>query len=365
MKILVITSRYTANKDIIDEDFGRQVRLFENYCKFGNKVDFFCLDYIKFESKKKKLHKISVFIEPFKIYFPFSSYLRLDKLLKQKKYDALFVTSDPLWAFFGVHFSKKYNIPLIYDIQDNFKVYKSFKIPIVRYFHKLAVKNAKLVTCASKILVKDQKKLREKNIISIPNGVDLKLFKKLNIRKSRIKMELPLNSKIISYIGSLQRKQGVDLLIKAFIKIKKDFSNLKLLIVGKLGKEEESDFDFSDKDIIKIGSIKYNEVVYAINSSDVLILPYPLNEFTRVMEAPYKIVEFMACDKPVVVTNVGDLPKLIENGSLVAKPGDISDLSDKIRNALNVKTNNRGKIKEYDWEVIAKKLDNYIKSAVN
>ena len=34
MKILVLTSRYTATRDIIGEDFGRQTRLFEALKKF-------------------------------------------------------------------------------------------------------------------------------------------------------------------------------------------------------------------------------------------------------------------------------------------------------------------------------------------
>jgi len=43
MKILVFTSRYTATRDIISEDFGRQIRLFEQLRKFGHKIDFFCV----------------------------------------------------------------------------------------------------------------------------------------------------------------------------------------------------------------------------------------------------------------------------------------------------------------------------------
>jgi len=51
MKILVFTSRYTAGRDIISEDFGRQVRIFEHLRKLGHKIDFFCVDYKKLESR--------------------------------------------------------------------------------------------------------------------------------------------------------------------------------------------------------------------------------------------------------------------------------------------------------------------------
>lgn len=47
MRILVLTSRYTATRDIIGEDFGRQVRLFSSLKKFGHGIYFFVADYKK------------------------------------------------------------------------------------------------------------------------------------------------------------------------------------------------------------------------------------------------------------------------------------------------------------------------------
>ncbi len=52
MRILVLTSRYTATRDIIGEDFGRQTRLFSALKKIGHEVDFLVADYRKYENKK-------------------------------------------------------------------------------------------------------------------------------------------------------------------------------------------------------------------------------------------------------------------------------------------------------------------------
>src|SRR3990167_5566528 len=60
MKILVLTSRYTATRDIIGEDFGRQTRLFAALKKLGHDIDFFVADYRKHENKNVKLHGIEV-----------------------------------------------------------------------------------------------------------------------------------------------------------------------------------------------------------------------------------------------------------------------------------------------------------------
>ena len=79
MKILVLTSLYTATRNIIDEDFGRQTRLFSALQKLGHNIDFFCADYRKFNNRNVKLHGLNVMIRPFGI-FHLCKFLRnLDK----------------------------------------------------------------------------------------------------------------------------------------------------------------------------------------------------------------------------------------------------------------------------------------------
>ena len=107
MKVLVLTSRYTASRDIIGEDFGRQTRLFEALGKLSHEIDFFCADYRKFENRNTKLHGINVLIRPFGFFYFFNFIRELNKTLENKKYDVLIATSDPLWGIFGYFFCKK------------------------------------------------------------------------------------------------------------------------------------------------------------------------------------------------------------------------------------------------------------------
>ena len=85
MEILVLTSRYTANRDIIVEDFGRQTRLFSALRKLVHGIDFFVADYRKYENKNIKLHGINVMIRPFGIFSILSFLINFDSALKNKK----------------------------------------------------------------------------------------------------------------------------------------------------------------------------------------------------------------------------------------------------------------------------------------
>ena len=362
MKILVFTSRYTAGRDIINEDFGRQVRLFEQLSRLGHRIDFFCADYKKLENKNLDLHNLRIFIRPFKPLKLFSFLLELRKTIKNNKYDLIVGTSDPLWGVIGYFAAKKYGIKFVYDVQDNYAVYKSYKIPLFGLFERHVTRNSDLVMCASNILENNVKKIRKKETIVIPNGVDTKIFRPLGRADSRKKLKLPPDAKIISYIGSIQRIQGVGILIKGFEEVRKEIKNINLLIVGRIGTVVKENFDLGREGMIYLGSLPQKKVAYAINASDVLVIPYPKNKFTEVMFAPYKLVEFMACNKPVVVTDAGEMHRHIKDKRMVAKAGDIEDLKEKMRYALNLKeVNSRKAAMKFDWKNIARKLDKAIK----
>src|SRR3989338_9007162 len=107
MRILVLTSRYTATRDIIGEDFGRQTRLFSSLKKLGHDIDFLCADYRKHENKDLKLHGINIMIRPFGLVHFFDFILSLNNALKNKDYDVMISTSDPLWGVIGYFFANK------------------------------------------------------------------------------------------------------------------------------------------------------------------------------------------------------------------------------------------------------------------
>tara|TARA_Y100000310_G_scaffold247803_1_gene253536 strand:- start:25427 stop:26527 length:1101 start_codon:yes stop_codon:yes gene_type:complete len=362
MKILVFTSRYTATRDIINEDFGRQVRLFERLRDLGHEIDFFCVDYKKMENKNLYLHKMRIFIRPFKHLKFFNLLSDLRKVIKNDNYDLLIATSDPLWGVIGYFMSKKYKIPFVYDIQDNYLVYKSYKLPFFGLFERHVVKNSDLVMCAGNILTQNAMKIRKKKTITIPNGVDTKLFRPLDKISSRKKLKLPSDKKIISYIGSLQKIQGVDILIKAYEDLRDEIKNLNLLLVGNIGTASKESFDFDKKGLIYLGSLSQKNVSFAINASDLMVIPYPKNKFTEVMFSPYKIMEFMACDKPLVITDAGEMYRHIDDKKMIAKAGNIEDLKEKIRYALKLKkVNSRKTAMKFDWKNIASRLDKAIR----
>ena len=361
MRILVLTSRYTATRDIVGEDFGRQTRLFEALKKFKHEIDFFCLDYRKFENKDAKLHGISVSIRPFSIFHFLKFVSGLNKTLKNKKYDLLIATSDPLWGFFGYYYAKKYKIKFLYDLHDNYETYLTYKIPFFGVMDRKIMNKADILTTVSESLRRKISRIRKGKIFVIENGADLNLFKPKDRLQCRKRLKLPLEAKIIAYSGTLQKMQGLHLLIGAFDILKKDIGNLRLVLAGRIRKVKDEKLELDKDGIIWLKNLSQENVVDLINAADVVVVPSPMNEFTKYC-FPYKIIEYMACNADVVATRVGDLALLVPEDSL-CEPDSVNSLVNKIKSKIGSNKNQgyRRIAVGYSWRNIAKKLDAIIR----
>ena len=362
MKLLVLTSRYTANRDIVGEDFGRQTRLFSALKKFRHGIYFFVADYRKFENKNAKLHGINAMVRPFGIFYFFSFLKNLNSVLKNNKYDALIASSDPLWGIIGYIFARKHKARFVYDLHDNYETYATYKIPFFRHMDNFVLKNADLVTTVSFSLKDKMKSVRKKKVFVIQNGVDTRLFRPMNKLNCRTALKLPKNAKIIAYAGSIQRVQGIGLLVDVFNELKNKIRGLKLVIAGRFVKGEEKYINLDYEGIIYLNSMPQDRIAKLVNAADVAVVPNPENAFTKYC-FPYKVVEYMACNVPVVATNVGDVGIFLRQfKQSLCRQNDKRDMMEKIKKQLNnKKISYRPAAMKNSWERIASKLDNALR----
>ncbi|MCK5310423.1 MAG: glycosyltransferase, partial [Thermoplasmata archaeon] len=102
-----------------------------------------------------------------------------------------------------------------------------------------------------------------------------------------------------------------------------------------------------------------------VKKSDVCIIPHHSNPHTE-STIPHKIFQFMYLRKPILVSDVGPLKRVVDgtNSGLVFKAGDAIDLAQKINKILNSKEqweamgdNGRKAVQErYNWNMESRKL---------
>lgn len=165
-----------------------------------------------------------------------------------------------------------------------------------------------------------KKKIAEANItkskiIHIPNFLPINEIKENSIKKGNYFL----------YFGRLSHEKGIITLIKAYRML--DVEE-KLYIVGtgpiqNIIEKYINKHNLSSK-IFLLGFKTGEELNNIIRNSICVILPSEWYE-----NGPYTIMEAMAMGKPVIVSNNGGLPELVNDGEngLIVNAGDIADLS--------------------------------------
>jgi len=182
-------------------------------------------------------------------------------------------------------------------------------------------------------LIKSYCLVNKHKIHVIPNGIDLEAFDMVKDYDADFLNKYDLErDKYVLFIGRLSVLKGVQYLIKAFSTIKKEYSKIKLVIVGR--------GDFQDylrnlaqgiDDVVFTGYVDSLADRKLIYENCVAVAVPSLYE-----GLPMVVLEAMACRKAVIASDVGGIPLLIRHGKngFLAKPGNPESLEKFIRRLL-------------------------------
>ena len=132
--------------------------------------------------------------------------------------------------------------------------------------------------------------------------------------------------KVILNFGFIRDYKGLDILIESAKYLRDKINNIKILVVGECyGNEKDfiqlaEDKGVSDLIDFRFEFVPNEKVNQYFCASDLVVLPYKAATQSGVIPIAYHF------NKPVVVSNVGGLPEIVENykTGFVCKPNSIS-----------------------------------------
>lgn len=139
-------------------------------------------------------------------------------------------------------------------------------------------------------------------------------FREISKEESRCELNICPNDKIMLFFGFVREYKGLKYIIEALPLIISKIDKIKLMIVGDFDNEKEKYMklikDLNVKDYITIydNYIPDKEVEKYFMASDVVVLPYESATQSGIVQIAYGF------NKPVIATNVGGLPDVVENG---------------------------------------------------
>jgi glycosyltransferase involved in cell wall biosynthesis len=198
----------------------------------------------------------------------------------------------------------------------------------------------------------------------IPNGVDTARFSPHPAPPDQV----PL----LCYIGTLAGWQGLDTLLEAMPLVLGEHP-VRLNIVGKGRKEQRKSLQ---KRIRKMGlaewvslegSVSHNTIPQMINQAHLCLAPLSFNDRNVTQGCcPIKVLEYLACGKPLVAANLPVVRELVCDGeeALLFTPDDPADLARCILTLLNdpplaqrlAEAGCQRVRREFTWEIAQQKL---------
>ncbi len=176
---------------------------------------------------------------------------------------------------------------------------------------------------------------------------------------------------VCGFAGTFGNWHGVDTIAESINYIVEQIPNAKVFLIGDgpLRPEIERiiDANNSRENVIITGMIEFAEMPNYMAACDVLLTPCKNNDDNSAFfNSPLKLYEYMAMEKPIVASFIGQQAEVIEDkvNGVAIKANDVEDLVRGIKFVydnpeLSIKMSKQARkdaIEKYSWEIHVKKI---------
>ncbi len=241
-------------------------------------------------------------------------------------------------AHFSFQFNRLSSSSLMKDISNTAK--RRLLLPMLSIIEKTTLHAADAVVANCEYLrgIYKQRYPNLKNITVIRNGVDTEIFTPEGQREN-----LTNNKLTLLYVGRIEERKGLEVLLLAMSKVFKKHPESRLLLVGRAPdpryytRLEELARNQSITSKIKfMGAVDNQSIPRLMRSADILI--FPSSTHGEAIEGlPNSVLEGLATGLPVVATRVCGVPEVIdhERNGLLVTPGSIYEMEHSIDTLIN------------------------------
>lgn len=290
---------------------------------------------------------------------PFVSEIRLmaqlvksiSQLIREQRPAVLHPHSPTLNAIPAILVGRLAKIPVVYEMRSSWEdaaadrgTYgaDSWKYRLGKWLETWVCKKADAVVVICEGLKKEliKRGIPDVKITVVPNGVDIDLFTGSNFQMNGHSSSANATRKMIGFMGSFFRWEGLDLLVEAMARLAGMRSDVALLLVG--GGEMVDELKDKvqklklESYVMMPGQVTQDKIPALYSQVDIMAFPRHSTRLTELV-TPLKPLEAMAMGKAVVASDVGGHKELIQHGKtgLLFRAGDVDALVAQLQEVLD------------------------------
>lgn len=302
--------------------------------------------------------------------------------------DLLHAHWPPLNAYYALALARRLNVPVIYEIRSLFEdsLVAAGEIDMDSDIYQRrrradteAAQQVDELVAISEHLKRDfvKRGIPECKISVVPNGVDVNSLVPMS-RDGELAQRYQLGDALtVGYIGSLFKYEGLSYLLRALPYIRRDIPNVVCVIVGdgpELGVLRDLAEALGLRSSVRfLGRVPVSEVQRYYSLLDVFVIPRLDLRVTQ-LTTPLKPYEAMAMEKALLVSRVGGLTEIVQDGETGVHftAENVEDLTQKakcllkdaqLRSCLG-KQARAWVVREHDWRVVVEQYASVYEKAL-
>ncbi len=186
-----------------------------------------------------------------------------------------------------------------------------------------------VVTRAFKDLLVNEYKIPQEKLSVVENGVEIDKFHPFESNSLNSYLKSSGNF-IVAYIGTIGFAHGLDFIFKAANHLKNKEECIKFVLIGEGALKETMKKKIEKEHISNVfvlDQVPYPEIPQYINSCDVMLVSLRKSELFKTV-IPSKMLEFMACARPVILSVDGQAREILESakGGIYIEPENYEQL---------------------------------------
>lgn len=169
----------------------------------------------------------------------------------------------------------------------------------------------------------------------LPNAIDTDLYNPSRFPAQKYRQDNGLdNFKLLMFTGTAKPNQGIEDILTALQKLNNP--QLKLVLVGGNPQEDNYRQQLYEKWkpwVILTAPKAFQETMAIVSMADIIVYPTSDNLKT-VAQFPLEILEGMAMAKPIIATEIGEIPAILDNTGYLVPPHQPEQIAAQISKIL-------------------------------